>query len=153
MKRKEKNRAKTIKITVLLLFFILIILWIACSIFFIYIFADFNEMDREEILKIFNSKPFIVYLCTIFLVWSLVFCKIILTIMLLDDCAVLNSEDINKMIAKNTAPLREKYYLLYNTTKQKEKKLTLLRKYLEKIFYIVNQKKIIDRLGEQYDEN
>jgi len=133
MMEKEKNRAKTIKLTVLSLFFILIILWIGLSFVFVFVYANFNGIATEETSKIFSSLPFILYLCAIFLVGSLILFKIIITVRILDNYAVLDSEEINKMVAKSTAPFREKYYLIYNTTKQKDNKLMLLRKHLEKL--------------------
>ena len=131
--QKEKNRVKTIKSTILKLFLLIIMLWIIISILFVFIYANFNGIAIEETFKIFFSLPFILYLCAIFLAGSLVLCKIVLTIRILDNFAVLDSYEINKMIATNTAPLREKYYLVYNTTKQKDKKLVLLRKDLERL--------------------
>ena len=133
MLEKEKNRAKTIKLTVLSLFFILIILWIALSFVFVFVYVNFNGMAIEEVSKIFTSLPFILYLCTIFLIGSLILFKIIMTVRILDNYAVLNSDEINKMVAKSTAPFREKYYFIYNTTKQNDNKLILLRKHLEKL--------------------
>jgi len=133
MMKKEKNRVKSIKLTVLSLFIILIILWIILSIVFVFVYVYFYDIAIEKPSKIFTSLPFILYLCTIFLVGSVVLFKIIMTIRILDNYAILDSNEINKMIAKSTAPFREKYYLIYNSAKQKDNKLTLLRKYLEKL--------------------
>ncbi len=139
----EKSKAKTIKFTILWLFIILIILWIAISVLFTFIFANFNGQKIEETLKIFTSLPFILYICAIILTGSLILYKIIITIKILDNHAVMNSEEINKMIAKNTAPIREKYYLLYNNSKQKDRKLNLLRKDLEKIYIKSKQNRTV----------
>jgi len=131
--KKETNRTKNIKLTVLSLFVILIVLWIVVSVVFIFVYANLNDMPMEETLKILTSLPFILYLCTVFLVGTLILCKIILTIRILNNYVVLDSDEINKMIAKSTAPFREKYYLIYNATKQKDNIIILLRKQLEKL--------------------
>jgi uncharacterized integral membrane protein len=127
------GRVKTIKSTILKLFFLIIVLWIAISILFVFAYTSFNEIPMEKTLKIFSSLPFILYICAIFLVGTLVLFKIVTTTRILDNYAILDSEEINKMIAKSTAPFRERYYLIYNTTKQKDSKITHLRRHLEKL--------------------
>ena len=146
MKKKEINRAKSIKLTVLSLFLILIVLWIILSIVFIFAYASYSGIAKGETSKIFTSLPFILYFCAIILVASVILVKIITTINALNDYAVLDSDEINKMIAKSTAPFREKYYLMYNTTKKNDNKLTLLRKHLEKMQIKINK-------GTKNDQN
>ena len=147
--QKEKNRVKTVKSTILKLFLLTIILWIGLSVLFIFAYASFNGIAKEKTFKIFTSLPFILYICAIFLSGTLILFKITTTTRILDDYAVLDSEEINKMIAKNTAPFREKYYLLYNTTKQKENKIVQLRKHLEKLQN--KSRKNIDKTEEKHD--
>jgi len=133
MGNNEKNRATTIKLTVILLFLTLILLWLIAFAAFIFIYTSLNEMTTEDALEILSSRPFILYLSTISLISILLLYKVIVTVKILDNYAVLDSHDINKMVAKSTAPFREKYYLIYNSSKQKDNKIMLLRKNLEKL--------------------
>ncbi|MCL2294506.1 MAG: hypothetical protein FWC36_06555 [Spirochaetes bacterium] len=132
-RRKEKNRVKTIKFTMLMLFSLIILLWVVLSVVFIFAYTNFIGAPAGEAFAIFSSLPFILYLCAISFAGMFILFKITITTRILDNYAILSSEDINRMIAKNTAPLRERYYFLYNSARQKDKKITLLRKHLEKL--------------------
>ena len=148
---KEKNRIKTIKSTILTLFLIIIVLWIGTSILFIFVYANLNGISKVETSKILLSLPFIFYICAILISGLVIFFKIVIMIKTLDEYALLDSNEINKLIAKNTAPFRERYYLLYNTTKQKERKIITLRKQLEKLYSASKNKKINLEIND--DEN
>jgi len=108
---------------------------------FLLIFAVFSLLSLMLAAAAFMARPdlslaliIIPYSLALLSITILIFSKLYRILKQLDDFAILDSNEINVMIAKNTAPFRRKYYIQLNINREKTEKITLLRRDLDKLY-------------------
>ena len=123
----KMNRSESIKNNVFRLFLLIFTVFALLSL----MLAAAAFMARPDL-----SLALIIIPCTLSLlsITILIFSKLYRVLKQLDDFAILDSNEINVIIAKNTAPFRRKYYNQLNINKEKTEKITLLRSDLNKLY-------------------
>ncbi len=134
-----KNRAELIKGKIKNLFLLLFLIWVFVSLSMSAAFclsafsAAGTSAERKSILfytVIIFSLSFIAAVSSAVFFYF----RLLSVTAVLDSCAILDSSEINSMIAKNTAPFRKKYYYLYNIHSGNTRKIKLLRSDLERLY-------------------
>lgn len=126
----KTNRTETIRKEMFHLFII------------IFLFSGLSSAAGLSYFIIFNGKNMLIVIPLIlmaFAAWVFIFIRLVKILKPLEEYTLLDSSEINRIIAKNTAPLRKKYYILYNIQKEKDKKIILLRYNLERLYIKINQ--------------
>ena len=128
---KKKNNALAVRKNILLLVFLTVIILSAIPA------AAFILINLITYYKI--DKTFLIHISILTAVLNITAGIIIIikTGKILNPltlCTLLDSKDINRIIAKNTAPVKKKFYILYDNKRKIEIKTGLLRRDLEKLY-------------------
>ncbi len=126
----KSNRSELIKKRVIFLFFCFFMFYLVLSgIFAGAAWFLYSGKTHFSIIPLFILYIFITIAGS-----AILYFRLYAVLTQLDDFALLDSSEINSMIAKNTAPLRKKYYFLYSIYKENEKKMICLRNDLERLY-------------------
>ncbi len=108
----------------------------------IFSFSVLSAAAVSTLFIILNDKAMLIIVLSItviFSCWAFFFTQLVKILRPMKDYTLLDSSEINRIIAKNTAPIRKKYYSIYNLQKEKDKKMILLRYNLERLYIKIRQ--------------
>lgn len=127
---KKFNRAETIKKKIIQLLLLLLgfYLLIVAAIITVCLWPSFNFK---------GTIPAAITLCTllIFVVTPCFLFKATVILKPLSESVLLDTDEINKMLDKSTAPFRQKNYHLLKLLQKKDEETAILKEELEKIYF------------------
>ncbi len=110
----------------------------------IFSFSVLSTAAVSTLFIIYRSKTMLIIILSIMIIfscWVFFFTQLVKILRPMKEYTLLDSSEINRIIAKNTAPIRKKYYSVYNLQKEKDKKMILLRYNLERLYIKIRQDK------------